>query len=325
VNALLEVRDLTKHYRARTGVLRALDGVSLEVREGETLAVVGESGSGKTTLANLILGTEQATSGALEFQGETLTAARVLGLRRQIQYVQQNPMTTLNPRRTVFQSIKLPLETHRILPPGEHRKRAAELLEVVGMSAENLDRFPNALSGGQRQRVAIARALAAEPRLLVLDEPTSALDVSVQAKVLTLLVELQSKFKLTYLFITHDLGVVRNVANRVGVMYRGKNVELGPTAELFANPEHPYTRMLISSIPVVSEAEEHLKPAWPWDRNLAISNEAISNGCAFAPRCPFAEQPCWDAPPPLSRVREGHAAACHMVTGVIARKAPELA
>jgi oligopeptide/dipeptide ABC transporter ATP-binding protein len=258
--------------------------------------------------------------GEVVFRGTALTAKRTLELRRRIQYVQQNPMTTLNPRRTVFQSISLALETHRLRPRAEHRSRVAELLEVVGMSAENLDRFPNALSGGQRQRVAIARALAAEPQLLVLDEPTSALDVSVQAKVLTLLVELQAKFKLTYLFITHDLGVVRNVANRVAVMYRGKNVELGPTPELFRDPEHPYTRMLISSIPVVSLEEEKLKPVWAWDRNLVLSSETTSSGCGFAPRCPYAEDACRTQIPPLSSVRSDHLAACHMVSGVVTQK-----
>ena len=317
---LLKASSVVKHYKARTGAIRALDGVSLEVLEGETLAVVGESGSGKTTLANMILGIEGLTSGQLEFRGMPLTAARSLELRRRIQYVQQNPMTTLNPRRTVFQSIRLALETHKLRPPAEHRARVAELLEVVSMGAEYLDRFPNALSGGQRQRVAMARALAAEPQLLVLDEPTSALDVSVQAKVLHLLVELQSRFKLTYVFITHDLGVVRNVASRVAVMYRGKIVELGPTADLFNDPEHPYTRMLISSIPVVSEEEERLKPAWPWDRNMVLSSEMASQGCSFAPRCPFAEAACRATVPELSSVRNDHVAACHMVSGVIEQK-----
>jgi peptide/nickel transport system ATP-binding protein/oligopeptide transport system ATP-binding protein len=316
--ALLEVRDLSKHYVTRARTVKALDGVSLEVFAGETLAVVGESGSGKTTLANLILGTEGATAGTLCFEGQPLGKDRPLTLRRRVQYVQQNPMTTLNPRRTVFQSIRVPLQTHRV--PGDHRARAAELLEVVGMSADYLDRFPAALSGGQRQRVAIARALAVKPKLLVLDEPTSALDVSVQAKVLALLVELQRQFELTYLFITHDLSVVRNVAGRVAVMYRGRLAELGPTPELFREPEHPYTRMLISSIPVVSEEEEALKPRWPWERNLALGLAAVSPGCPFAPRCPFAEEPCWSEVPPLASVRAGHWSACHMVSGRIQNK-----
>ena len=315
---LLKVANLFKHYATRTRTVKALDGVSLEVSEAETLAVVGESGSGKTTLANLILGTEGATAGTMQFEGRPLGKDRPLELRRQIQYVQQNPMTTLNPRRTIFQSIRVPREAHRIAI--NHRKRAAELLEVVGMSADYLERFPSALSGGQRQRVAIARALAVEPKLLVLDEPTSALDVSVQAKVLALLVDLQKRFKLTYIFITHDLSVVRNVANRVTVMYRGKIAEIGPTLELFRDPEHPYTRMLISSIPVVSEEEKALKPQWPWERNLALDSGAVSQGCPFAPRCPFAEKACWDQVPALAVVREGHRSACHMVSGVIPNK-----
>jgi peptide/nickel transport system ATP-binding protein/oligopeptide transport system ATP-binding protein len=318
--ALLEIRGLSKHYRTRTGVVKALDGVTLDVFPGETLAVVGESGSGKTTLANLVLGAEGPTSGNLRFQGRELGVNRALELRRQIQYVQQNPMTTLNPRRTVFQSIQVPLQTHRVGSAADRRKRVAELLEVVGMSKDYLDRFPSALSGGQRQRVAIARALAVEPTLLVLDEPTSALDVSVQAKVLSLLIELQARFKLTYIFITHDLSVVRNIADRVVVMYRGQVAEVGPTTELFRDPEHPYTRMLISSIPVVSEEEEALKPQWPWERNLALDSGAASQGCVFAPRCPFAEQACWARVPLLSVVHEDHQSACHMVSGEIPNK-----
>jgi oligopeptide transport system ATP-binding protein len=317
--ALLQARGLTRHYAARGGSIRALDGVDLDVFEGETVAVVGESGSGKTTLANLILGTENPTAGTLQFQSQPLTVRRPLSVRRQLQYVQQNPMTTLNPRRSVFQSIRLPLQTHKLLPESEHRGRAAELLEIVGMSPEYLDRFPAALSGGQRQRVAIARALAADPTLVVLDEPTSALDVSVQAKALALLVDLQKRFRLTYLFITHDLSVVRNVATRVAVMYRGKIVELAPTEVLFRKPEHPYTRMLISSIPVVSAEEEPLKPDWPWERQLEISSSGQSDGCSFAPRCPFAEELCWRTPPPLDEVRSGHKASCHLAAGVLER------
>jgi oligopeptide transport system ATP-binding protein len=319
-NALLSVQGLSKHYRTRNSVVKALDGITLELAPAEILAVVGESGSGKTTLANLILGTETATDGLLIFQGQTLTMKRSLDLRRQIQYVQQNPMTTLNPRRTIFQSIRVPLQTHGIGSKQEQRKRVAELLEVVGMSSENLDRFPAMLSGGQRQRVAIARALAVEPKLLVLDEPTSALDVSVQAKVLSLLVELQNKFKLTYIFITHDLSVVRNIASRVAVMYRGKIVELGSTSKLFEDPEHPYTRMLISSIPVISEEEERLKPKWPWERNLALDSGAVSKGCSFAPRCPFAEELCRNTVPELVTIQESHLSACHMASGRINNK-----
>jgi oligopeptide transport system ATP-binding protein len=323
---LLQARDLSRHYQTRGATVRALDGVDLDVFPGETLAVVGESGSGKTTLANLILGAEQPTAGTLRFQAKALTARRPLSVRRQLQYVQQNPMTTLNPRRSVFQSVRLPLQTHKLLPPAAQRARVAELLEIVGMSVEYLDRFPAALSGGQRQRVAIARAIAADPTLVVLDEPTSALDVSVQAKALALLVDLQKRFQLTYIFITHDLSVVRNVATRVAVMYRGRIVELAPTEVLFHKPEHPYTRMLISSIPVVSDEEEPLKPDWPWERQLEVSSSARSDGCSFAPRCPFAQPLCWSKPPLLIELRDGHQASCHLAAGVLTplEAAPDL-
>lgn len=314
---ILQTMNLSKHYKTRTGVLKALDGVSLQLPAGETLAVVGESGSGKTTLANLILGIEQPTSGEIEFRGEALGMKRDLGVRRQIQYVQQNPMTTLNPRRTVLQSIRVPLSTHKSGTAAEQRKRAAELLELVGMSSALLDRYPSALSGGQRQRVAVARALAVEPRLLVLDEPTSALDVSVQAKTLALLEELREQLRLTYVFISHDLSVVKHMATRVAVMYRGKIVEIAPTEELFASPSHPYTRMLISAVPVVSEEEVAAKPAWPWERNMVLDSSAGPSACSFAPRCPFAQEPCFDLEPPLAGVVPGHEAACHMVTGVL--------
>lgn len=314
---LLEVRDLTRHYQTRSGVVKALDGVSLDLQEGETLAVVGESGSGKTTLANLILGTETPTAGRMNFAGAPLESKRSLSVRRDIQYVQQNPMTTLNPRRTVFQSIRVPLATHRIGSLSQQRRRASELLELVGMSPAMLDRYPSALSGGQRQRVAVARALAVEPKFLVLDEPTSALDVSVQAKTLALLQELRGTLGLSYMFISHDLGVVRLMATRVAVMYRGRIVEVAPAAELFAAPSHPYTRMLISAVPVVSEEEDAAKPKWEWERNMTLDPEGRPSACAFAPRCPFAQKECIDQVPPLAEVRAGHHAACHMVTGVI--------
>jgi peptide/nickel transport system ATP-binding protein/oligopeptide transport system ATP-binding protein len=313
---VLEAQGLVKHYHMGAKSVRALDGVSIEVLPGEVLAIVGESGSGKTTLAKLLLGIEAPTTGRLSFQGHELGVRRPLEMKRHIQYVQQNPMTALNPRRTIYQTISLSMRIHKALPPTAYRERTAELLRFVGMDQSYLNRYPAALSGGQRQRVAIARALASQPKLLVLDEPTSALDVSVQAKVLTLLVELQKELGLTYVFITHDLSVVRTIAMRVAVMYQGKLMELGPMADLFSHPGHPYTRMLLSSIPVTSEAEEASKPTWAWEDDPA-SGGSISHGCGFAPRCPFAERICWDKEPPLAEVRRGHVAACYIVSGEV--------
>jgi oligopeptide transport system ATP-binding protein len=308
---LIEVEALTKRYAVGGATVTALDRVTLAVAPEETLAVVGESGSGKTTLARLILAIEVPTAGTVRFQGTPLAAGMPKALRRRIQAVQQNPMSALNPKRTIQQTVELPIRVHGLRPPARYRERAAELLDVVGLTAEHLSRYPSALSGGQRQRVAIARALAAEPDLLVLDEPTSALDVSIQAKVLSLLVDLQRRFKLTYVFITHDLGVVRHIASRVAVLYRGRLVETGTTEAVFQTPRHRYTTMLLASVPVVSAQEEQVKPAWPWDRAGVDLGDRPSRGCAFAPRCPFALDACWSVVPPLTPVDASQAVACH--------------
>ena len=292
---LLSIEHLTKTYTVGRSTVNALQDVSLTLRRGETLAVVGESGSGKTTLANLLLGMEAPTSGNLIYEAQPLPAKRTKALQRSIQFVQQNPMTTLNPRRTIRQSVRLGLQVHNLLPPRDHEAYLSNLLTTVGFAPEYLDRYPSQLSGGQRQRVAIARALAARPQLLVLDEPTSALDVSVQAKVLALLSELRAEFDLTYVFITHDLSVVRTMSSHVAVLYRGRLVEYGQTAELFAHPRHPYTRMLLASIPVVSPEEEALKPHWDWD--APISSTSTPGGCVFQNRCPYAQAACSVQPP----------------------------
>jgi peptide/nickel transport system ATP-binding protein/oligopeptide transport system ATP-binding protein len=308
---LLEATALTKDYRVGNHVVHALRGVDLSVERGECMAVVGESGSGKTTLGNLVLGIEPPSTGTIRFQGRELPAKRGRHLRRRLQVVQQNPMSTLNPKRTIFNSVSLPLAVHRLVPRKEIRDRTAELLRIVGLSPDYMDRYPVALSGGQRQRVALARALAAEPDCIVLDEPTSSLDVSVQARVLELLVDLQQRFGLTYLFITHDLSVVRNIATRVMVLYRGRVVEMGSTESVFAQPRHRYTQMLLSSIPVVSEEEERIKPAWSWDKELAGGDRVSEVGCAFFPRCPYVLDECKTQRPPLEDVGSGHLAACH--------------
>ncbi|AEG34705.1 oligopeptide/dipeptide ABC transporter, ATPase subunit (plasmid) [Thermus thermophilus SG0.5JP17-16] len=305
---LLEVRDLTKEFAVGRKRVRALNGVSLGLEEGEILAVVGESGSGKTTLANLVLGIEMPTYGDILYRGTPLKTPRPLHMRRRLQYVQQNPWTTLNPRRTVFQSVALPLAVHKLTPPRLWRERVAELLHLVGLGPEFLDRYPHALSGGQRQRVAIARALAAQPEMVILDEPTSALDVSVQARVLGLLLEIQARFSLSYLFISHDLAVVRNFARRILVLYRGQVMETGPTEVVFRNPVHPYTRLLLASVPVVSEEEAALRPSWPWD---AQDRLGPGEGCPFSSRCPWAQELCWRERPSLVPIQKSHLVACH--------------
>ncbi|MCH8110852.1 MAG: ABC transporter ATP-binding protein [Proteobacteria bacterium] len=308
--AIIEVRGLHKEYRVKGNVIRAVSGVDLAVQAGETFAIVGESGSGKTTLANLILGIERPSRGEILFRGEVLGRKMSKDTRRRIQVVQQNPVSALNPKRTIKKSIELPVSVHGLRPPKQRRERVAELMDVVGLSPDFMDRYPNALSGGQRQRAALARAMAAEPDVIVLDEPTSALDVSVQAKVLGLLMDLQSKFNLTYIFITHDLSVVRNVSDRIAVMYRGRFVETGRTEVVFAAPRHRYTNMLLSSVPVVSEEEEAVKPEWPWEQTMEGSDQA-SDGCAFSPRCPYAQDNCWAAQPGLEEVGEVHFMACY--------------
>jgi peptide/nickel transport system ATP-binding protein/oligopeptide transport system ATP-binding protein len=309
--ARIEAIDVSKRYRVGTRHVQALSRVSLRAAAGETLAVVGESGSGKSTLGRILLGVEAPDAGAVRVDAEPLPAPPPRPLRRRLQLVQQNPLSTLNPRRTVGQSVALPLEVHRLTVRAGRRERVRALLDLVGLPADAIDRYPGALSGGQRQRAALARALAAEPDLIVLDEPTSALDVSVQARVLHLLIELQARLHLTYVFITHDLAVVRNVARRVVVLYRGRVVESGPTAAVFGRPRHRYTAMLLSSIPVVSAAEEALKPAWPGDAG-ALAAEPDGAGCPFTPRCPFAVDPCRRAPPPPLVSDDGrHFHACH--------------
>lgn len=256
---LIELRSVTKLFRHGEHEVRAVDDVSLEVSAGECLAIVGESGSGKTTIANMILGVYPPSSGEIFLRGEALPARRTLPHRRAIQLVQQNPLSSLNPKRSVGASIRLALDVHDI---GMRKERGAEvgrLLEEVGLDASLAARAPSALSGGQRQRVAIARALACQSALVVLDEPTSALDVLVQARVLRLLADLRRKRGLTYVFITHDLSVVRNIADRVAVFDKGQLIELRTTDAIFEAPEHPYTQRLIAAVPVVTAEELALR------------------------------------------------------------------
>jgi peptide/nickel transport system ATP-binding protein len=266
---MLEIRNLAKFFPIRnafgrqTGEVRAVDDVSFVIERGAVYGLAGESGSGKSTIARMIMGLETPTVGDIRIDGESMqggAGSRAHG--RRVQMVFQNPGSSLNPRRTVGQSIAVPLDAHGH-PSASRQRRISELLEMVQLPANFAERFPHELSGGQKQRVAIARALAVAPKLVVLDEPTSALDVSVQARVIDLLVDLGRKLDLTFLFISHDLSLMRNFAGQVGVLYRGKIVETGPTSEVFVNPQHDYTRLLLASVPVISEEEEAMRPKIP--------------------------------------------------------------
>lgn len=288
---LLEVEDLFVHYHTSAGLVRAVDGVDLTLARGETLAVVGESGSGKSTLARAIMGIEVARRGSIRFEGRTLLASgrERRALYRHLQLIFQDPAASLNPRLTIGNAIAEPIQIHRRLTRPERRHAVEGLLRDVGLDPALIDRYPHELSGGQRQRVSIARALAVEPRVLILDEAVSALDVSIRAQILNLLVDLQRRFGLAYLFITHDLGVVRYLSHRVAVMYLGQIVEQAQTEALFANPIHPYTRALLDSVPKLDPGAPRKRAALRGDVPSPLTPPA---GCRFHTRCPSAWQRC---------------------------------
>jgi peptide/nickel transport system ATP-binding protein len=315
--ALLETRDLQTHFR-RGGwleparILRAVDGVSIDLARQETLGLVGESGSGKTTLGRSILRLVEPTAGRVLLGGEDITElsqAALRPLRRRMQIVFQNPYASLNPRRSVGAIVAQPLAVHAI--PGDHGRMVGELLDRVGLPRDAAGRYPHEFSGGQRQRVAIARALALRPDLVVADEITSGLDVTVKLRVLALLRELQAEFRVAYLFISHDLAVVRQVADRVAVMYLGQIVEEAPTEALFERPLHPYTKVLRASVPPPDPASAWRPPVLPGD---PPSPMAIPPGCRFHPRCPIAESRCRTEPPPLRTLGLAHRVACHLAS-----------
>jgi len=313
---ILAIRGLKKYFHTRHGVVRAVDGVDLSLHEGETLGLVGESGSGKSTVAYNVIGMYRPTEGKLLYRGEELGAkgrARPLHQKGEIQIVFQDPGSSLNPRRTIGQSLELPLRLHARLSGPRIGERAAELLDMVGLPAEYRFKYPRSIGGGERQLAAVARALACNPRIVVLDEPTSALDVSIQAKVIRRLMELQERLRLSYLFITHDLSLMRNVATKVAIMYLGKVCESAPIAEFFRHPLHPYTRMLLSSIPVISEAEKALKPQKVETRGEIPSPVNVPPGCSFNPRCQECMDICLVDDPAMREITEGHWVRCHAV------------
>ena len=320
---LLRASDVTKHYPLRADglsrhrkVLRAVDGVSLEVRGGETLGIVGESGCGKSTLGRCLVRLTELTGGQVEFDGRdisTLSTRRLRPVRPGMQLVFQDPQASLNPRRRAGDIVAEPLLVHRYGDGGAVRRRVAELFDVVGLAAAHLDRYPHEFSGGQRQRIGIARALATNPKLIVADEPVSALDVSIQAQVLNLFADLQEEFALTYVFIAHDLGVVRHVSDRIAVMYLGEIVELGETEALYKEPAHPYTQALLSAVPDIDDGTVTDEVA---RERIVLSGEVPNpvdkpTGCPFRTRCPYAQERCAVERPRLTVTASGRHTACH--------------
>ncbi len=319
---ILRVENLVKYFPVRAGILfkrtighvKAVDGVSFDLLPGETLGVVGESGCGKSTLAQVLMRLEEPTGGLATFEGRDIFALRgaeLRKLRREIQIVLQDPYTSLNPRMTVGDIIGEPFEIHtEVAPKGSRAAKVRELLDVVGLNPEHINRYPHQFSGGQRQRIGIARALALRPKVIICDEPVSALDVSIQAQVMNLLGELQKEFGLSYVFIAHDLSVVRHLSTRVAVMYLGKIVEMGTEEEIYEHPSHPYTQALLSAVPVADPALRGRRQVIRLEGDVPSPLDPPS-GCRFRTRCWKARDICADQEPELIARTDGHLSACH--------------
>ncbi|MFI7041868.1 ABC transporter ATP-binding protein [Microbispora rosea] len=321
--SILEVRDLVKHFpltqgivvKRQIGAIKAVDGISFDLHRGETLGVVGESGCGKSTLAKLLMALERPTAGSVRIHGRDITTARgseLKRMRRNIQMVMQDPYTSLNPRMTVGDIVGEPFEIHTdVVPKGGRRRRVQELLEVVGLNPDHINRYPHQFSGGQRQRIGIARGLALQPEIIICDEPVSALDVSIQAQVMNLLERLQNEFDLAYIFIAHDLSVVRHISDRIAVMYLGKIVELGSDAQIYDGPTHPYTQALLSAVPVPDPEGRETR------QRIILQGDPPSpanppSGCHFRTRCWKAQDICAEQTPALeARPGSDHPSACH--------------
>lgn len=313
---LVEVKDLKEYFPVKTGFfqtvpLKAVDGVSFNIKPGETLGLVGESGCGKTTVGRTLLHLYKPTGGEFYFDGELVTDKNIHPLRKEMQMVFQDPYSSLNPRMTVEDIIGEPLDIHKLYTSkGERHDKIMHLMELVGLNAEHATRYAHEFSGGQRQRIGIARALAVDPKFIVCDEPVSALDVSIQAQVVNMFEDLQKELGLTYLFIAHDLSVVRHISNRIGVMYLGKLVELADSFELIAHSVHPYTRSLISAIPEADPKTARAAKRIPLEGDVPSPLNPPS-GCRFRTRCPYADEQCANECPQLKEVSPGHFAACH--------------
>ncbi len=313
---LVKISGVKKYYpiteglfRREIGTVKAVDGIDLEIGRGETLGLVGESGCGKSTLGRVVLGLETPTEGRILFDGQDLSSVngeKLHRLRRRMQIIFQDPYSSLNPRQTVGRIIGEGLVIHKIGTSAEQKEKVRQIMEVVGLRPEHISRYPHEFSGGQRQRIGIARALALHPELVICDEPLSALDVSIQAQVINLLKDLQQEFNLTYLFISHDLSVVRYISDRVAVMYLGQIVELANTAELFSNPSHPYTIALLESIPLLDPD----RPKKQWVEATESPVKMLPEFCSFQPRCPQGQPQCEKVPPKLQEISPGHWVKC---------------
>ncbi len=329
-DTILQVEHLTKYFDAQEnlivrsrGNVKAVDDISFSVKKGSIFALVGESGCGKSTTARLILKLIEPTAGKVTFDGKDVFAlppSELQKMRRDIQMIFQDPYSSLNPRWRIGRILTEPLDTHKIGTPAQRREKAIELLKVVGLNEESCQKYPHEFSGGQRQRIGIARALITNPKFVICDEPISALDVSIQAQIINLLKKLQVQFDLTYLFITHDLRVVRFLCDTVGVMYLGKLVETGPTDAIFSDPRHPYTQALFSAIPVPDPDNEKEEILLEGDVPSPIDPPS---GCHFHTRCPYAKEICSQQEPPLQTVDGEHKCACHLLSGMnVAPKTP---
>ncbi|NLN97955.1 MAG: ATP-binding cassette domain-containing protein [Eubacteriaceae bacterium] len=314
---LLSLQSVSKHFdiklvNGKKAVLKAVNGVTFNIREGETFGIVGESGCGKSTLGRLLLGLYDLTDGTISYQGKALkdfNRNEMKQFRRESQMIFQDPSGSLNPRRTIKEILKEPFKVHRMFSEEERQEKIDYLCEMVGISKQYYDRYPHEMSGGQKQRIGIARALALKPKFIVCDEPVSALDVSIQAQVINLLKALQEKFELTYIFISHNLSVVKYVSDRIAVMYLGKFVELAPAEKLYQKPLHPYTEALISSIPQVGDSVKRDKIVLEGDLPSPVHQPT---GCKFHTRCPKIMPICKDKEPILTEMEEKHFVACHL-------------
>ncbi|HYA14310.1 MAG TPA: oligopeptide/dipeptide ABC transporter ATP-binding protein [Syntrophales bacterium] len=317
---LIDIRELKKYFTVKAGFLsgnqnitKAVDGVSLRIFKGETLGLVGESGCGKSTLGRLILRLEEPTEGQIFFEEENIfnfSGVHLKDYRKKVQIIFQDPYASLNPRRTAGNTIGEPLLVNKIkFDKKEREDEIARMMDIVGLTREQKDRYPHEFSGGQRQRIGIARALVLRPKLIVADEPVSALDVSIQAQILNLLKELQKEFSLTYLFISHDLSVVRHISDRIAVMHFGRIVELAKNRELYENPLHPYTMELLSAVPIPDPKRKKQRPM----QNVEIAGTMdTTKGCPFHPRCPVKVEMCYEDEPELKDRGDDHFVACHM-------------